>query len=133
MALTYNICQRLLPPFESAPNPLEIGEEVTRNPGVDVNPDLNSSAESAHKPEVADILPVTEGRGSRKRRGKHPSTLYECDCGEIITESDIERGEGLIECNKAGCETRWVSPWFYLWRNGGYLLCRIVSHEMCLP
>ena len=44
------------------------------------------------------------------------------DCGEIITESDIERGEGLIKCNKAGCETRWVSPWFYLWRNGGYLL-----------
>ena len=64
MALTYNICQRLLPPFESAPNPLEIGEEVTQNPGIDVNLDLNSSAESAHKPEVADILPVTEGRGS---------------------------------------------------------------------
>ena len=117
MALTYNICQHLLPPFESAPNPLEIGEQVTRNPGVDVNPDLNSFAESMHKPEVADILPVTEGRGSRKRCRKHPSTLYECDCGEIIiiiTESDIERGEGLIECNKAGCETGWVSPWFYL-------------------
>ena len=91
MALTYNICQHLLPPFESAPNILEIGEEVTRDPRVDVNSDLNSSAESVHKQEVADILPVTEGRGSQKRRRKHPSTLYECDCGEIITGSDIER------------------------------------------
>ena len=133
MALTYNICQRLLPPFESAPNPLEIGEKVTRNPGVDVNLDLNSSAKSAHKPEVVDILPVTEGRGSQKRCRKHPSTLYKCDCGKIITESDIKHGEGLIKCNKAGCEMRWVSPWFYLWRNGRYLLCRTVSHEMCLP
>ena len=39
---------------------------------------------------------------------KHPVTLYECDCGEIILRSEVqtlERGEGFIECNKAGCET----------------------------
>ena len=44
--------------------------------------------------------------------GKHPVTLYECDCREIILGSEVEtleRGEGFIECNKAGCETRWVS------------------------
>jgi len=89
MALTYNICQRLLPPFESASNALEIGEEVIRDPGVDIHPDLNPPAKTVCKPEVTDIpLKVTEGRGSRKRHGKHPSTLYECDCGEIITMSE---------------------------------------------
>lgn len=107
---TYNVCQCLLPPVESAPNPLEI-EEVIRDPAIDISLDLNRSIEIVREPEVTDIPPVMEGRGGRKRHGKHPSTLYECDCGEIITRNEIEQGDGLIECNKAGCETRWVSPW----------------------
>ena len=55
--------------------------------------------------------PVIVGpeRGSRKRCGKQPSTLYECDCGEVISRDDLKQGDGVIECNKAGCETRWVS------------------------
>ena len=61
---------------------------------------------------VTEVPATNEGRGNRKRRGKHPVTLYECDCGEIISGSEVERGEGLIECNKAGCETRWVSLQF---------------------
>ena len=59
--------------------------------------------------ELAEEPAMTEGRGSRKRRGKHPTTLYECDCGEVISGGEVEHGEGLIECNKAGCETQWVS------------------------
>jgi len=35
----------------------------------------------------------------------------ECDCGEVILGGKVEQGEGLIECNKIGCETRWVNPW----------------------
>jgi hypothetical protein len=79
MALTYNICQRLLPPFESAPNALEIEEGVIQDPSIDIHPDLNPSAETVRKPEVqvTDIqVPlITEGRGGRKRCGKHPSTI----------------------------------------------------------
>ena len=55
------------------------------------------------------LLIIQLSQGNRKRRGKHPVTLCECDCGEIISGSEVERGEGFIECNKAGCETRWVS------------------------
>ena len=43
---------------------------------------------------------------SWKRCGKHPTTLY---CGENISGSEVEQGEGLVKCNKAGCETRWLS------------------------
>ena len=67
----------------------------------------------------ADIEPETEvvetpviagpECGSRKRHGKQPSTLYKCDCGEVISRDDLKQGDGVIECNKAGCETRWVS------------------------
>ena len=54
--------------------------------------------------------PVIAGpeRRSRKRRGKQPSTLYECDCGKVISRDDLKQGDGAIECNKAGCETRSV-------------------------
>ena len=62
------------------------------------------SVQQVRKPELA------EGWGNQKRCGKHPTTLYECDCREVILGGEVEQGEGLIECNKAGCETRWVSP-----------------------
>ena len=102
---TYNICQCLLPPVESAPNPLEI-KEVIWDPAIDISLDLNHSIEIVCEPEVTDIPPVMEGWGGQKHYGKHPSTLYECDCREIIIWNEIEQGNGLIKCNKAGCETR---------------------------
>jgi len=108
--LTYHVFQPPLPSFEPTLNPAEIEEEYVRNSGVDTHADSGPSVQTVGMLETVTEVPATdEGRGSRKRRGKHPTTLYECDCGEIISGSEVERGEGLIECNKAGCETRWVS------------------------
>ena len=64
------------------------------------------------KPETEVVeTPVIMGpeRGSCKCHGKQPSTLYECNCGEVISRDDLKQGDGVIECNKAGCETQWVS------------------------
>ena len=73
--------------------------------------DSSPFAQTVRGTELAEEPAMTEpeGRGSRKRRGKHPTMLYECDCREVISGSEVEHGEGLIECNKAGCETQWVS------------------------
>lgn len=70
---------------------------------------LNPSpvSETVHNPEITDIQLVMEGWASWKYCGKHPYTLYKCDCGEIITANKIEQDKGLIECYKVGCETRW--------------------------
>ena len=98
------------PSFEPTRNPAEIEEEYVRNPGVDIHADSGPSVQTVGVLEtVAEVPATNEGRGSRKRRGKHLTTLYECDCGENISGSEVEQSEGLVECNKAGCETRWVS------------------------
>jgi len=80
-------------------------------PGVSIDVDSSPFAQTVRGTELAEEPAMTEpeGRGSRKRRGKHPTMLYECDCREAISGSEVEHGEGLIECNKAGCETQWVS------------------------
>ena len=81
-----------------------------RKPGVDIHADSGPSVQTVGVLEtVAEVPATNEGRGSRKRRTKHPTTLYKCNCGENISGSEVEQGEGLVEYNKAGCETRWVS------------------------
>ena len=51
----------------------------------------------------------------------HPLAIFSSDptgCVEdgedawekVISGGEVEEGEGFIECNKAGCETQWVSP-----------------------
>ena len=109
--LTYCFFQPPLSTFEPDLNPPKIGGDVVQNPGIDIDLDSGPSVQEVRRYEVAEVPAATEGRGSRKRRGKHPTMLYECDCGEVILGGEVERGEGLIECNKIGCETRWVSPW----------------------
>ena len=71
---------------------------------------VHHHADIEPKTEVVET-PVIAGPECRshKHRGKQPSTLYECDCGEVILRDDLKQGDGVIECNKAGCETRWVS------------------------
>ena len=32
-----------------------------------------------------------------------------CTCGQVVTESEISRYEGIIRCKSAGCKTGWVS------------------------
>ena len=99
-----------VPSLEPAPNILDLEGRAVENPGVDIESAASPSAQPVRKPELAEVPITTEGRGNQKRRGKHPTTLYECDCGEVISGGEVEEGEGLIECNKAGCEMRWVSP-----------------------
>jgi hypothetical protein len=108
------ILQLPLPSFEPAPSPNapDIQGGGDENLGVDIESTPSPSVQPVSNEEVS--IP-TEGRGNRKRRAKHPTRLYECDCGEVISGGEIERGEGLIECKKAGCETRWVSPRFQFW------------------
>ena len=105
---THYFCQHSLPSFEPTSNPNNEREAV-QMPGVSIDVDSSPFAQTVRETELVKEPAMTEGRGSWKRRGKHPTTLYECDCGEIISGGEVEDGEGLIECNKAGCETRWVS------------------------
>lgn len=69
---------------------------MVQRPGVSIDVDSSLSAQTERETELAEEPAMTEGRGSRKRRGKHPTTLYECDCGEVIPGSEVEHGEGLI-------------------------------------
>ena len=108
--MTYLFFQPPLPSFNPDINTPEIERDEVQTAAVDVESDSAPSAQRVYRRDIIEVPATTEGRGSRKRRGKHPTTLYECDCGEIISGSDVERGEGLVECNKAGCETQWVSP-----------------------
>jgi hypothetical protein len=87
--LTYSFFQPALPSSESNINPPEVEGEGARNPGVDVDLDSGPSVQ-IHRDEVTEVTATTEGRGSQKRRGKHPTTLYECDCGETISGGNIE-------------------------------------------
>jgi hypothetical protein len=52
------------------------------------------------KTEVVEISDIAElERGSRKRCviSKQPSTtLYECDCGEVISRGDLKQGDAVI-------------------------------------
>jgi hypothetical protein len=129
--LTYKFFQPSAPSFEPNLNAPGVEGERLRNPGVDIDSDLGHSVYGVHRREVAEVLATAEGRGSRKRRRRHPTTLYECDCGEIIPGGDVERGDGLIECNKAGCETRWVSPQRSVQKNRLLLTIHsIVSYEV---
>ena len=110
----------LVPSLEPAPNILHLEGRAVENPGVDIKSAVSHLAQPVCKPELAEVPTTTEGRGNRKRCGKHPTTLYECDCGEVISGGEVEEGEGLIECNKAGCEMRWVSPCLWCWKTGQY-------------
>ena len=103
-----NFYQHSLPSPKPTSNPNN-KREVVQRPGVSINVDSSPFAQTVCKTELTEEPAMTEGRGSQKRQGKHPTTLYECDCGEVISGGEVECGEGLIECNKAGCETRWVS------------------------
>lgn len=106
----YHVFQPPPPSFEPTLNPAEIEEEYVRNPGVDTCADSGPSVQTVSMLEMVTEVPATnKGWGSQNQCGKHPTTLYECDCREIISGSEVEQGEGLVECNKAGCETRWVS------------------------
>ena len=93
-----------VPSLEPAPNILDLEGRAVENPGVNIESAVSPSAQPVCKPELAEVPTTTEGRGNRKRRGKHLTTLYECDCREVILGGEVEEGEGLIECNKAGCE-----------------------------
>ena len=109
--MTYHVFQPPPPSFKPTRNPAEIEEEeYVGNPGVDIHADSGPLVQTVGMLEtVAEVPATNKGRGSRKRRRKHPNTLYKCDCGENISGSEVEQGEGLVECNKAGCESEWVS------------------------
>ena len=77
-----------------------IENDTVQHPAIDVNPESDSipliQREPSSVPVMAKtILTVSEGRGSQKHHGKHPSTLFECDCGEVISGSNIEQDESL--------------------------------------
>lgn len=54
----------------------------------------------------------TSGRQTRKR--KNAAIIYDCICGEVVSQDDIQRRNGVIECRRPGCETRWVSARSFL-------------------
>ena len=71
-------------------HPADVEEECVRSTGVDTYADSGPLVQIVGMLETVTEVPATnEGRGSRKRRGKHPVTLYECDCGEIISGSEV--------------------------------------------
>ncbi|KDR66759.1 hypothetical protein GALMADRAFT_80522 [Galerina marginata CBS 339.88] len=77
-------------------------EESGQNPSSSVQiprPEIQSGDNNQDTPEEV------EGRTTRKRRSR--AVVYECICGESVSRQDIEAGGRVIECNKAGCETRW--------------------------
>jgi len=102
--------QHSLPSLEPAPNILDLEGRAVENPSVDIELAASPLVQRVCKPELAEVPTTTEGRGNRKQHGKHPTTLYECDCREVILDGEVEWSKGLIECNKVGCETGWVSP-----------------------
>ena len=47
-------------------------------------------------------------RGCRIRKAK-VLDLNACNCGVTITDEEIQRGDSIMRCRVAGCETVWVS------------------------
>ena len=46
----------------------------------------------------------------RKQKGRDLHAILEvCTCGEAVTDEEISTNKGIIRCESAGCETRWVS------------------------
>jgi hypothetical protein len=59
--------------------------------------------------DMADNEPEANATGRlpqrRTRTKRYVSDLHVCNCGEAVADGD----ESIIECNRAGCETRKVS------------------------
>lgn len=117
-----------LPSSKPTPSGPHIQGETVENLRVHIEPTSTASAQTVSNEEVPTI---TEGWGGRKRRVKHPTRLYECDCREIISHGELEQGEGVIECNKSGCEMRWVSGFSSLKSKPLLTILVIVPYEMC--
>ena len=46
----------------------------------------------------------------RKQKARDLHVILEvCTCGKAVTNEEISTGKGIIRCESAGCETRWVS------------------------
>lgn len=75
-----------------------------RDEGVD----RSSSEAQKVEPEVIvdeDDDELVTRRTSRVRRKRVLDDLNTCNCGDIVSSNE----EGVIECKRPGCETRWVS------------------------
>lgn len=57
-----------------------------------------------HEPEIN-----THAGGRQTRKRKNTVVIYDCICGDIVSQGDINSLAGVIECKRQGCETRWVS------------------------
>ena len=55
-------------------------------------------------------------RSRRKRKIVDVGSLSQCLCGQTVSIAQIETGQDVAQCRKAGCETEWVSS-----RNTGLL------------
>jgi hypothetical protein len=42
-------------------------------------------------------------------RARDFAMLSVCTCGESISDEEVAAHQGIIQCKKAGCETKWVS------------------------
>lgn len=56
--------------------------------------------------QVSDIASSSTGRQTLKR--KNPVVIYDCICGEVVSQRHIQERSGVIECKRIRCETRWV-------------------------
>jgi hypothetical protein len=53
------------------------------------------------------VIEEINGRSKRKRVRREADALNGCLCGKVL--DDLTDLDGVLKCNQAGCETRWVS------------------------
>lgn len=56
-------------------------------------------------------LEAPKTRSGRVRCARDFAMLSICTCGESITDEEVAAHQGIIQCKKAGCETKWVSTY----------------------
>lgn len=97
---------------------------------MDIPLPLPNPANTAQSPLLnqasADLLPQAQSRVTQKQ--DLCSFESPCDCGEKVTEEEIEISKTVMQCQVQGCETIWVSL-LVIWRYNA-LQTPIVPSEM---
>ena len=72
-------------------------------------PTTRITVELNQSPETSLFTDAPKTRSGRVRRAQDFALLSECICGEVVSSEEVLANLEVIQCKRAGCETKWVS------------------------